>query len=292
MKIKFYLLLVALVATIGSVWAQDFKAGDLWYRPLSGTTVAVIMPDTVAHGKYTQEHVTIPATVNGYDVVRIEESAFRDCLDLISVTVEGENLTTITNGAFFHCDNLKSLTLPKSLDFIGFNALEGCPALESITVAPGGKFGNYNNDGVLYNLTENRLVRYPPAKNITTYDIPSFVTILHRNAFTDSSLLETIEIPATVTEIEGIALLGNFKTITVAAGHGHFTEIDGVLFTKDETALVQFPLGKEIPGGVYNVPSSVTTLRSGAFWASSLKEIHFSTPNTITVLPNYTFSFS
>ena len=292
MRTKIYLLLIALLTTIGSVWGQDFEVNGLWYRELTATTVTVVMPDTVKYGKYSGD-VVLPATVtsegNTYDVTEIG-NAFRRCHELTSITIEGDKLERINDQAFYHCYKLKTITIPKSVTFIQSSFTDYCVALESIVVAAGNTvYGNYNDDGVLYDLTTNRLVRYPPARSETTFTIPAFVVRIEAGAFIESNL-PSITIPSTVDLATGALRSTYIQSIIVDPGHTQFVGIDGVLFSKDEKTLIQFPGGKVLPGGIYNLPEQVTTLGFGAFAESFLlREVHLS--DKITALPSQAFRF-
>ena len=294
MRTKIYLLLIALVATIGSVWGQDFEVDGVWYRELSSNTVAVVMPDTATYGKYLGD-VVVPATITSeggitYNVTEIAQNAFRRCHDLTSITIEGENLESIGIHAFYYSYNLKTITIPKSVTFIQSNFVDFCESLESIIVAAGNTvYDNYNDDGVLYNTVTNTLVRYPIARSGNTYVIPAFVEGLEISAFMGCVNLPSITVPKTVVSMSTSSTSGQFQSIYVEDGHDYFIAIDGVLFSKDEKTLIQYPLGRTIPD-VYHVPATVTTLASQSFHQSSLREIHL--PNTITAIPNLAFRSS
>jgi|GEM_PF-6268310 len=305
MKIKFYLLLISLITAIGSVWGQtpdDFEVDGLWYRQVGATNnVAVVLPDTVKYGLYS-DHVTIPATVRfglvTYDVTEIGANAFRRCHDLTGITIEGDKLETINGGAFYYCYNLTTITIPKSVTHIDSDFASNCYALESIIVESGStSFRNHDNDGVLYttstHITPNRLVKYPAGRTESTYTIPAFVVELLYRSFQGSLNLPSITIPNTVRTILNSALEGAFfQSIEVESGHDRFVEIDGVLFNVDRTRLIQYPAGKEMPDGVYNVPATVTSIGQGSFAENSLREIHFPVPNTIIGIPTMAFRLS
>ena len=284
MKTKIYLLLIALVTAVGSVWGQDFEVDGLWYRELTSSTVAVVLPDTTKYEKYSGDIIIPPAVVLGanvYYVTEIGQDAFRRCNEVTSITIEGDNLEHIGGGAFFHCYGLKTITIPKSVTSIHSDFTSYCISLESVIVDPANtSFMNYNDDGVLYTTsthasTPNRLLRYPPARSEDAYVIPDFVTSLHNRSFLGCLNLLSITIPKKITNINDALYGASFQSIKIEDGHDHFIEIDGVLLSKDGTTLVQYPGGKKMPNGIYNVPTTVTSTSTGAFAASSLKEVNF-----------------
>ena len=81
-----------------------------------------------------------------------------------------------------------------------------------------------------------------------------------------------IRIPSTVQTINGITLteygpdmapVKRFKRISVAKDNPYYTDIDGVLFTKDLKRLICYPCGK--PGKKYVMPDTVEIIDEYAF---------------------------
>lgn len=81
-----------------------------------------------------------------------------------------------------------------------------------------------------------------------------------------------IQLPSSVQKINGIFLteygpdeapIKRFKSITVSEDNQYFTDIDGVLFSKDLTQLICYPCGKV--GQTYIVPDSVEVICEYAF---------------------------
>ena len=75
------------------------------------------------------------------------------------------------------------------------------------------------------------------------------------------------------------------KEINVNTSNGQFQSINGVLFSKNGTLLIQFPAGKS---GDYVVPSSVTDIRSSAFiQCRGLKSVRI--PSSVESIKSYAF---
>lgn len=66
-------------------------------------------------------------------VVSVGASAFRGCIDLISISFPS-SVTSIENSAFRGCSNLASISLPNSLTSIGDFVFRGCSSLTSISL--------------------------------------------------------------------------------------------------------------------------------------------------------------
>ena len=77
--------------------------------------------------------LTIPAAINGATVYAVGENAFKNNTAITSLTVE-EGVRIICDGAFCGCKSLKTATFPKSIEKMGYSALSGCCALQSLTV--------------------------------------------------------------------------------------------------------------------------------------------------------------
>ena len=116
--------------------------------------------------------------------------------------------------------------------------------------------------------------------------IPDTVTTIGEWAM-DGTGLPSVTIPAGVTSIGDRALSTNYKltNIYVQSGSSSFVDVDGVLFTKDGTKLIQFPAGRE---GTYAVPDGVTHIGVLAFgWAQKLTAITL--PDTLREIDEHAF---
>ena len=119
-------------------------------------------------------------------------------------------------------------------------------------------------------------------KGLTTADIPSSVTYYYdyglpnvgyafrvtsisESAFFDCGDLTSVTIPGSVTSIGSMpfAACTSLTQINVASDNPNYCSIDGVLFDKQQTALIQYPGGKQ---GTYVIPNSVTSIAMGAFF--------------------------
>jgi uncharacterized repeat protein (TIGR02543 family) len=100
--------------------------------------------------------------------------------------------------------------------------------------------------------------------SITSITIPASVTSIGDSAFRFTSLT-SITIPATVTTIGDYAFAGapTLASIAVDSANQSFSSIDGALFNKSATTLIQYPAGNS--SASYTIPVSVTSIGKNAF---------------------------
>ncbi len=109
------------------------------------------------------------------------------------------------------------------------------------------------------------------------------VTSIEKGAFSRNTNLTSLVIPASVTNVAVAALTSCPKlgSITVEVSSLSYTSVDGVLFSKDVSILVQCPGGK---AGAYAIPSGVTTMGSGAFWGCDTL-VSIAIPSSLVSIP-------
>ena len=208
MKTKLFTLLLAVAASVGTMFAWDYERvqiGDLYYN-LDATNQTA----EVTYQLYEQSNnysglttANIPASVSyndvSYSVTSIGNEAFWGS-GLTSVTIPN-SVTSIGYYAFRECSGLTSIEIPNSVTSIGTMAFN-CIGLISIVVASDNL--NYCTvDGVLFNKEQTELNQYPIAKSYTQreYTIPNSVTSIGDYAFDNCIGLTSVTIPNSVTSI-------------------------------------------------------------------------------------------
>ena len=263
---------------------SQFKSNEDGVVFSKNGTILVLYPPG-KNGDYV-----IPSTVTS-----IEQYAFHGCNGLTSITIP-EGITTIGRLAFSECNSLTNVTIPSSVTSISASAgsFSSCSNLESIIVNPSNK--NFNStDGILYTKNMSILLQYPAGKKGDTFEIPYGVTKLGRSSFHGCYRLTNISIPDSVTTINSNAFTGtslkivtipssvttifggpfascvNLTSIEVDSKNKNFTSIDGVLFNKNITKLIQFPAGKNCDH--YSIPDTVFTIDTYSFEMSNITNI-------------------
>lgn len=101
--------------------------------------------------------------------------------------------------------------------------------------------------------------------SLTSVTIPISVTSIMGRAFDRCTNLTSVKIAGSVTSIGEMVFRGcnSLQTIVVDAANVAYCSLDGVLFNKDRTRLLQCPGAKT---GNYSIPESVATIELAAFW--------------------------
>lgn len=223
----------------------------------------VILPSTLQSiGEYALEdnesllYVDIPE-----GVAQLEPEVFLDCSRLVSVSMPS-TINYIGDFAFSGCSLLGSMSIPAPVMYIGDGAFMGCNSLVRFIVDAENDFFASTADGVLCDKALTTLIQYP-AGRLGPYAIPASVTGIAPWAF-HSARLQSIDIGATIVAIGAgaFALCDELQVINVAATNAQFSSVGGVLFSKDGTALLQYPGGV---AGAYSVPAGVTHIGAFAF---------------------------
>ncbi|WP_235324230.1 leucine-rich repeat protein [Anaeromassilibacillus senegalensis] len=124
--------------------------------------------------------------------------------------------------------------------------------------------------------------------SLTSITIPNSVTSIGGWAFADCERLTSITIPSSVTSIGDLVFsyCYSLTNISVDAGNPNYKSIDGVLFDKNGSTLIQYPAGKD--EAVYHIPSGVTSIGDWAFYfCESLTSITI--PSSVTSIGSGVF---
>jgi len=211
--------------------------------------------------------MTIPDSV-----ISIGGSAFSYCSGLVSVTI-GSSLTSIGDQVFLGCSSLTSVTIPDSVAFIGEAAFSSCGDLASVTIGGGVTgIGGHAFESCIKltgvtipdSVTTIGDLTFFDCRSLTSTTLGSGITSIGVLAFGSCTNLTDITIPDGVTSVGQSAFSGciGLTNITVGSGNTAYSSVDGVLFNKTLTTLIQCPGGRS---GSYTIPDDVTTIGGQAF---------------------------
>ncbi len=240
--------------------------------------------------------VIIPGTITGLPVISIGSGAFSMCTNLTSITIPN-SVTNIGDEAFSYCTSLISVMVPNSVTAIGRKAFSGCTRLSSVTIPENvTAIEDYMFSGCtrLTSVTIGNSVTtigdgtFWLCTSLTSVTIPNSVTNIGEFAFLVCSNLTSVTIPNSVTAIGYLAFssCSSLNGITVDALNSDYSSVDGILFNRSQTTLIQYPGGK---GGSYTVPRSVTSIGDFAFAScTSLTSVRI--PDSTTAIGYLAFS--
>ena len=122
---------------------------------------------------------------------------------VIPDTIDSMPVVSIFDYAFYNSTGLTGVTIPASVNSIGFSVFESCTDLAGITVDENNS--DYSSlDGILYNKDKTELVICPEGK-VGTITIPGSVAFIGDSAFYSCTGLTGITIPDSVVYIGGFA---------------------------------------------------------------------------------------
>lgn len=123
-------------------------------------------------------------------------------------------------------------------------------------------------------------------KSLTSILLPSSVTSLQGFAFSSCTGLTSLSIPSSVINIEYLTFYDCTYLINVDVNNPTYSSLEGVLFNKTKSTLIQCPTTK---AGSYIIPSSVTTIEKGAFsYCNGLTSVVI--PPSVTTILDGAFS--
>ncbi len=149
---------------------------------------------------------------------------------VIPGTIDGRPVTGIAGYAFAWNFDLRSLTLPDSVTSVADHGVAFCAGLTNLTLGDG-------------------------------------ITALGGYAFGACTGLRQVSLPRSVTALWDAVFADctGLMSITVDPLNPQYSDRDGVLMSKDQSILMQYPAGR---AGSYSVPDGVTTIAAYGFFGS------------------------
>lgn len=214
------------------------------FKGMNNITVNVTIPEnyTTIDGKAFKDctvlkDITIPGSIES-----IQYSAFEGCSNLESVTFQDGSASSLKFGmkVFLNCTSLNSIELPSRTSNMNAAVFAGCTTLQEITVANG--CANFVSDGNNLYIKEDdadtySLIGYAAGQDATDLTIPSevngkSVTSIFRMTFQNNTKLQSVTIPASVTDFKSSCFDGcsalkkvSINAESVTLGSSAFTNL-------------------------------------------------------------------
>ena len=299
---KLFTLFLALVASVGTMYASNTQVDGIWYDFNESNKTAIVTYRGDFSNSYTSEYsdsVVIPSSVtyNGttYTVTSIGAGAFYECY-LTSVTIPN-SVTGIGHDAFYKCFFLTSVTIPNGVTWIGEEAFWGCYSLKAVTIpnsvtSIGKRAFEYCSSLTSVTINSDAIVNkvYSSSFNlsdifgsqVTEYMIGDNVKGIGIYAFYYCSSLTSVTIPNSVTSI-GKSAFSKLTSVTLtASSEEDFCKGQGnsLLYTAGVRCRREIQINGNIVTD-FTIPNGVTSIGEYAFYGcSSLTSITI--PNSVT----------
>lgn len=198
-----------------------------------------------------------------------------------------DSLLKIGEGVFVKCCNIPDLYIPKNVEYIGEGFADYCSGMFQIRVhSENMYFSDFN--GVLYNKNQTELIRCPEGYENLDNAFSENVRVIKKGAFKNCDDFE-INIPKSVEIIEEGAFENLWvQNIYVSEDNSYFSSVNGVLYNKDKTELIKYPI-KKIKANKNIFSEEIKKIGRYAFEKSWIEDIVL--PERVTEIDDYAFAF-
>lgn len=228
-------------------------------------------------------------------ITNIGSNAFKGCTVLPEFTIP-DTVETIGEYAFNNCKLFSEITIPESVERIEAYTFAGCTNLSDISLHDN---INYIGD-----------YAFSDCKKFTEFTIPDNVETVGAYAFNNCINIQSFNIPTVLTNLDtraftGCSILHEFD---VSPDNTAYSSTEGILYSKDETVLKCWPLGKysgtissnvkSIEDYAFNkciniknitLPEGLLNIGNGAFDGCTAL-VSMPLPNGITNIGEYAFN--
>ncbi len=206
----------------------------------------------VGNNKYMRGELSIPDTYKGLPVTHIGDYGFYGYTDITSIIIS-DNITSIGECAFSDCCFAESIVIGDNVKTIGNEAFYFCSDATSVVIG----------DSV-QSIGDKAFMGCQGIQGVLS--LPATLKKLGYSPFYCCYEVNSIEIPAE---------------------NKYFSSVDGVLYDKKHTKILQYPIAKA--DTTYTVLDGVTTITENAFLCAQYVE-EVVLPDSVTKIEGWAFS--
>ncbi|MBP3269222.1 MAG: leucine-rich repeat domain-containing protein [Bacteroidales bacterium] len=241
-------------------WVQSTTQGinEIWYTTSDGQPVTYTVDGSTGNEVDTDNCVA-PADNGGTGIIRFKAP-----------------ITEIDDEAFAGSSNLTGVTMPQTVEYIGYNSFFNCVNLTTVNLGNGLK---RIEEGAFYDCTL-----------LSEIDLPEGLEWIGGDAFANCALTE-VTIPSTVEWLgygkTGVYLGSPFIACqSLQSFSGKYASEDGRCLIVDGN-LIAFASGG-MEGETYSIPDGTIRIHPWAFYGATISHVAF--PSSVTSINQYAFT--
>ena len=219
------------VVPVNTTGDEIIPATEIWYTSVDGKIVAPNIPTAFNAVLLSNTYHSDKGILKfDADVTEIKNEAFKGCANLVSMTLPN-TIETIGYSAFEKCSGLYSISLSESLKDLGHKAFYDCTSLRSINIPNGVTKLNYST--------------FEHCSKMLSVTIPDSITEIEYSTFSNCTSLTRVNI----SDLSAWCKIGFGNSSTAnPLNEGASLYLNGVMITE------------------LTIPSDITEIKSYAFY--------------------------
>ncbi|MBQ2730198.1 MAG: leucine-rich repeat protein [Clostridia bacterium] len=267
--VAFFLSLVLIIglAPVFSVTAENIDSDGFYFTFNEEEKTAEL-----DYYNGNEKEVVIPETVNGYTVVRIDDSAFSG--DVVTKVVIPNSVKEIGMHSFSNCTNLQEVVLSNSLEVIGEYAFYDCTALKKISAFPD-------------TLKTIGTWAFRHCENLTDVSLNTTLKSIGQEAFYGCTSIDELNIPQSLERLGKNAIANTAYYESLERDEDGFIFIGNILLEANKEMIGTYVISEDVKLLADNAFDSCTKLY-GVVIPGSIKKLSRNTFNNCVNLHDVT----